>query len=313
MITVRSCVIGLWIGLAGLGCKQDPANRAAGGSAGGAGAPAESSQTLGYYVHCLNEADRTVQASWRSYTAWVDPKVGPTGKEKMIDGINQINDYDTGKCLENLKTALANGAPGPLVEPTKAYQTALAALLPIVAETKTYYEHKDYKDDAFAKGKELHGKLTAAFDAWDAANTAMRTQWDIAHRAQRDKDLARLERERGRKSEQFVSALVMNTAEQLIEAVTSTDDPAQLKPAIAAFQAAFDEMNAFYGPALTASTDTDRYMFKQASDGLLTQVKEARRALDAGKPLPADGDGSKGSLIDGYNNLVERSNDITWD
>jgi hypothetical protein len=312
IVVASLSLAGLAASSAATGCKKG--NKEGAGSAktaetaegGGGGGGA-----LGLYVHCLNEADKTVHASWNSYTRWVD-KAGPTGTEKSIDGINQINDYDTKVCLENLTKALAEGPPAALVEPTKAYQATLTALLPIVDETKTYYEHKDYKDDAFAKGKELHGKLVAAFDAWKAANTAMRDQWDTAHRAQRDKDLAKTEKEHGRKSELFVTAFVMNSAEQMIETVTTSDDPATVKAAFAAYATAFDELNGFFGPALTASTDTDRYMFKQSADALLTQTKEARRALDAGKALPEENDGSKDALIDKYNALVETSNDITW-
>jgi len=311
MITARSWVVTVLIAVVGSGCKKaNGADKAAGAEA----TADRSGQVLGLYVHCFNEVEREVHASWNSYTEWVDPKTGLTGKEKRIDGIDQINDYDTGKCLENLTTALANGAgSGPLTEPTKAYQAALTKLLPVVNETKVYYEHKDYKDDAFAKGKELHATLTAAFETWDKANTALRNLWDAQHRAQRDRDLAEVEHKLGRKSEQFVSALVMNTAEQLIETVTSTEEAPALKTAFAAYQAAFAEMDAFFGPTLTASTDTDRYMFKQSSDELLVQTKEAGRVLDAGKALPDDGDGSRAQLLEKYNNLVERSNSITWD
>ena len=309
MKTVRSCVAAALLCVAGFGCKKAQGSE----DKAGAGPAAAGGPQLGLYVPCFNEVEHRVHDSWKSYAEWVDPKVGPTGKEKTIDGIRQLDDYQTGKCLENIAQALAGGGTGTLVEPTKAYQTALTALRPIIKETKEYYEHKDYKDDGFAKGKELHAKLIPAFEAWDAANVAMRTTWDGQHRAQRAQDLASLEKRLGRKSEEFVSAQVMNKAEELIETVTSSKDAQVLQTSIAAFQTAFDEMNGFFGPALTASTDTDRYIFKQSADELLIQTKEAARVLKAGKPLPAEGDGSEAKLMEEYNDLVERSNSITWD
>jgi hypothetical protein len=313
MKTVRSCVVAALVcaaGFAGSGCskKAQGSDEKSGAGPAGAAAPA-----LGLYVQCFNEVEHRVHDSWKSYVEWVDPKVGPTGKEKMIDGIRQIDDYQTGKCLENIAQALAAGGTGTLVEPTRAYQTALTALLPIVKETKEYYEHKDYKDDGFAKGKQLHAKLIPAFEAWNTANVAMRTTWDGQHRAQRAQDLATLEKKLGRKSEEFVSAQVMMKAEELIETVTSSKDPQVLQNAIAAYQTAFDEMNGFFGPALTASTDTDRYVFKRDADELLIQTKEAARVLKSSKPLPAEGDGSEAKLMEEYNDLVEQSNSITWD
>jgi hypothetical protein len=298
----------------GAGCKKGGGGAGGGASGKAAEGGANEAQILDLYVECFNEVDHRVHDSWQSYAEWVDPDKGPTGKEKTVDGIDQIDDYHAGKCTENLNQAIANGATGPLADATKSVITALGTLLPLVAETKTYYDQKNYKDDAFAKGKELHGKLVAAFQAFDKAEDTLRGVWDERHRISRDAELARLEKEHGRKSEQFVTSQIMNTGEALIEAVTvaKLDEPA-LRAAITKYQAAYDEMNAFFGPALTASTDTDRYVFKQAAETLLIQTKEAVRSLDKDKTLPKDGDGSETALLDKYNGLVEESNSITWD
>ncbi len=133
---------------------------------------------------------------------------------------------------------------------------------------------------------------------------------DARHRAARDSHLAQLEKDQGRKSVLFTTAQVMNAGEGMVEVI---DTPATLGPAIAKYQAAYDELDAFFGgPALTASTNTDRYMFRQCAEWLLVEAKEAARLLKAGKPLPESGDGSAQSLIKKYDDLVERSNQITW-
>ena len=54
-------------------------------------------------------------------------------------------------------------------------------------------------------------------------------------------------------------------------------------------------------------------MFKDQAEKFLTQTKEAVRALGKDKALPKDGDGSAEALLEKYNDLVERSNSITWD
>lgn len=309
----RVKMLGLVALVFAVGCKKT-----GGGTPGAAGKAAEGgaseAQILDLYVECFNEIDHRVHDSWDSYVGWVDADKGPTGKEKTVDGITQIDDYHAGKCKENLDAAVAKGATGPLLDATKAVIAAMGTLLPLVAETKTYYDQKNYKDDAFAKGKELHGKLIAAFQAYDAAEDKLRSVWDERHRASRDAELARLEKEQGRKSEQFVTSQVMNVGEALIETVTVPKlDVDALRAAITKYQAAYDEMNTFFGPALTASTDTDRYVFKQYSEALLIQTKESVRALDKDKLLPKEGDGSEAALLDKYNALVEESNSITWD
>jgi hypothetical protein len=311
-MTLRTLAVAALACAGMVGCKK---NAGAGGAAGKAAeGTASEAQVLDLYVHCFNEVDKRVYDSWNSYTEWIDPEKGLTGKEKTIDGIDPINDYNTGECLEGLNKALETGASGPLADATKGVIAALGTLLPLVNETKTYYDQKNYKDDAFAKGKELHGVLIAAFESWKQAEDKLRAIWDERHRASRDSELARLEKEHGRKSEQFVTSQVMNTGEALIETVAVPElDPQALVAAIGKYQAAYDELATFFGPGLTASTDTDRYIFKQEAEELLIQTKEAVRALDKDKALPKDGDGSESAMIDKYNGLVERSNSITWD
>ena len=297
-----------------LACKQAGGKPGEPGGGAAGGAPGDGAGALGLYVHCFTETEPAVEYSWEGYTRWVDPAKGITGKEKTIDGISVINDYHTKKCRENLAEAEKRGATkGALAEPTVAYKAALDALEPIVVEAHTYYEHKNYKDDGFAKGKELHAKLVAAFEAWKRANATLRSTWDARHREQRGVDLAALEKKHGRKSELFVTAQVMNTAEQLIETVAAKGPPEGLVAAIATYKAAFEELVAFFGPGLTASVDTDRATFRDSADELLVQATEASRALAAGKPLPKEGDGSPAKLLEEYNALVERSNSITWD
>jgi len=279
-------------------------------SSGGAGIEGP---PLALYVPCFNAGERRVQQSWRSYLSWVDRDAGPTGREPLVSGIDEINDYDAGVCLKNLEQAVANAGAGPLADATRSYQAALTALIGVVAEAHTYYEHRDFKDDGFARGKALHRELVRAYDGWDRANLALEAVWDDQHRARRVTDLAAIEQHQGQRSERFVATAVMNAAEELIEATLGHDDPTALAAAITTYQAAFAAMKAFFGPGLTPSTDTDRYTFAQAADALLVQAKEAGRRLRAGQPLPAQGDGSKARLVQMFDALIERCDATTWD
>jgi predicted Ser/Thr protein kinase len=296
----------LWVHL-----PTEAASRELANTLTGTGAPARSPATLGLYAACLNQAAYRVRASWTSYVYWADPVAGPTGKERRIDGIVAVDDYAAGVCVDHLERALGAESTGPLADATRAYQSAFAALVPVVAAAHTYYAHADHEDDDFARGKTLHRELVAAFAAWDAADRALRAAWDTDHRAHRRHDLAAVERAQGRASERYVATLVLDAGEEMIEATAG--DARALAAAIAAFAAAFAEMDAFYGPDLTAGTDTDRYMFRQAAEALLVQAKKTRRAIDKAGAPPAAGDGSAAAMREKLDAFFAIANDQTWD
>ncbi len=54
-----------------------------------------------------------------------------------------------------------------------AYVEAVTTLEPLLKEADDYYEQEDYKDDKMAKGKALHPKLMAAWDAFEKSDKAL--------------------------------------------------------------------------------------------------------------------------------------------
>ncbi|KAG0922515.1 hypothetical protein G6F31_019889 [Rhizopus arrhizus] len=78
------------------------------------------------------------------------------------------------------------------------YQQALKALVPLSKDAHDYYDRQDYEDDQFAKGKQMHAPLMAAFKdfvvASETFNTALERHNDAAQREQ----LKALEQAEGR-------------------------------------------------------------------------------------------------------------------
>ena len=50
----------------------------------------------------------------------------------------------------------------------------MSKLEPLLKEADDYYKQEDYKDDRMAKGKALHPRLIAAWDAFASADKALR-------------------------------------------------------------------------------------------------------------------------------------------
>ena len=100
------------------------------------------------------------------YFSWAS-KTGPTGKERIIYGTYTI--YDTSDCRKNVEKANAlEPREAALEAAASAYADAASKLEPLLKEADDYYQREDYKDDKMAKGKALHPRLVAAWDAFAA-------------------------------------------------------------------------------------------------------------------------------------------------
>lgn len=95
---------------------------------------------------------------------------GPTGKEKHIYGLYELHDHAISKCKEIVPAAIAlTPAAENLDKAAQEYLDKLLDLNEKVSEAHKYYDRQNYKDDSFAKGKEMHGPLAAAMTAFISA------------------------------------------------------------------------------------------------------------------------------------------------
>lgn len=159
------------------------------------------------YVGCINRLSERSFDSRRRYFSWA-AKTGPTGKERIIYGLYTI--YDTKDCAKSVETVNALEPREADIEAAASqYVAAVMALEPLLKEADDYYTQQDYKDDKMAKGRALHPKLVAAWDAFAAADTSLRGMID----AQQDKRavarIAELERTEGKKGRYHIEELML--------------------------------------------------------------------------------------------------------
>src|SRR5262249_45706762 len=141
------------------------------------------------------------------YFSWVG-KNGPTGKERIIYGTYTI--YDTSDCRKNVEKA--NGLEprdAELEAAASAYAQAVTALEPLLKETDDYYRQEDYKDDRMAKGRALHPRLIAAWDAFASADKALRTGVETINDRRAAERVAAIEAKEGRTARYHVEVLMM--------------------------------------------------------------------------------------------------------
>ena len=160
-------------------------------------------------------------------------KKGPTGKERIIYGTYTI--YDTSDCRKNVEKANAlEPRDAELEAAASAYAEAVSKLEPLLKEADDYYSQEDYKDDKMAKGKALHPRLVAAWDAFASADQKLRSGVEAINDRRALEKLAEIEKSEGRKARYHVEALMIQ-AKRVLRAEDAE------KPDIAAITQALND------------------------------------------------------------------------
>src|SRR6218665_4004947 len=118
-----------------------------------------------------------------------------------------------------------------------AYAIAVTALEPLLKEADEYYTQENYKDDKMAKGRALHPRLVAAWDAFVTADKTLRTATEAINDKRKMDELAAIEAKEGRKGRYYAEA-VMIDAQRLFRAQDAdAPDIEAITKAVAAYEA----------------------------------------------------------------------------
>lgn len=174
------------------GCDMGSSRDVAGGAASkkeSATGSAEEIEQRRYNaaVGAINRTSNHALSGWRNYARQFNPERGPTGREAsaMVDTLDHSWVRES---INALKAASADAqTKDALVEASTRYATAVELLIPLTVEAHRYYQQQDWKDDKFAKAKEMHPKLVAAYREFAAADSALtaevRRVGDLRHQA----------------------------------------------------------------------------------------------------------------------------------
>jgi hypothetical protein len=272
-------------------------------------------EKMNAYVGCINRLSERSYDSRRRYFDWA-AKTGPTGKERIIYGTYTI--YDTADCRKNVEKANALEPRDAAIEAAaSAYVEAVSKLEPLLKEADDYYSQENYKDDRMAKGKTLHPRLVAAWDAFAGADKALRSGVDAVNDKRALARLAEIEQKEGRKARYHVQATMIH-AKRVLRAQDSE------KPDLAAFTQAINEYEAIVKAmeeVSNAGGDSKiGSMFIGNAKSYLTSAKQLMRRVRDKVPY-SQGDrmmlgGGGGWMVEGspqrllrdYNQLIDAFN-----
>lgn len=299
------------------------------GDAGASGAPEvntvpsdtqqQLTAKLNAYIGCFNALDSKTHDSLQSYTRWIkDVEAGPSGRETQVYGPFEISDYDMKQCDGPVTEAMAaKPALAELDAAASHYQQALKALVPVSKEAHDYYDRQDYEDDQFAKGKQLHAPLMAAFKDFVVASETFNAELERQNDAAQREQLKVLEQAEGRTREYYRLAMMLE-AKAIVELMSEDDfDPAQARERLDAFNRISDEAHAKVADQEPGKLDWNSFEreaenFRREGKERLQRVSSKtpysdfeRRMLDSPSMAPR---GSASKLMQEYNSLVFQSN-----
>lgn len=280
---------------------------------------AEMGEKLGHYIECLNRVSRDAFRTKNHYLRDVDKDKGPTGKESSI----YVSELNIQYCTDALDKAKAAKPPLPEIEAAAVdYRTSIEALAPLLKQAHDYYDRKDFKDDKFAKGIELHPKLMAAFAAFEKANKPFDDKVTALNEQIGQRQLARLKERPDRKLQYLIEKSV-DDAKKIVK-FTDIDnidqlDAAAYNAALEAYQKSFTEFDTY---AAQNKAEADKVMmlsmFKSAGEDYLKTAKDLMRRKRDNKDFakesghPEHMDGHPAHLIKDFNDVIDRSNSLTF-
>ncbi|MDP9098089.1 MAG: YiiG family protein [Verrucomicrobiota bacterium] len=235
------------------------------------------------YAKALSAA-RTVQKSYDRYAAWVDIKIGPTGKERSIDGVPGIG------ALQEITDAATKG-PGmwpPLGGVDGMAQKlgqATTALAPLIKSASDYYTQRQYKNDGAKRGQELHGQMLPLFEQFFAAELAMRREFSAVFEDIERRYLAQIEKEHGKNYEWHLRSFLL-AAKTLTDLLPNHADAAMIEGA--RFKARFANLQAAYTLfthyCVEHPAEVQKAVLSTSLEDFFAATRILRGILDAPKP-----------------------------
>ncbi|MBN9166395.1 MAG: YiiG family protein [Myxococcales bacterium] len=316
-----------------LGCKKLAQTGARLLDAGGETASKEAAsvdedEALNGLVDCLNGLDHAISKSLERYTSWLPdakegaPQPGPTGKESSVWGLYKITDHEMTTCDKGLK--LASAKP-EFKDTSEKFKAVADKIVPVINEANTYYDRKDFKDDKFAKGKELHTRL------WPLAEEFFKVSHDFraivvkANDVRMEAELKEVEAQHGRNL-LFHKLNVLKHAKASVRVATEEKAPLiELEPLMVAYEKAVEEMKTY---ASSHKDETGKVMmwsmFESKVEDYLKVLKERVRRVRDKKAYTSSEirmlESGSGWMVEGstakvsrdYNDLVSRSNSLRF-
>ncbi|WP_400075717.1 YiiG family protein [Winogradskyella sp. R77965] len=201
------------------------------------------------YIGFGNRFDKNVVSSYDRYFKWADREEGPSSKSKRIGGVSKLYDGE----LKKLEKAIEQDPEIEEVDDLmKVVLKDANALHDVIAKADSYYQKQDYKDDDFAKGKDLHKELVVAYDNYFNSYDAMYANFRVLQSSLKEFE-ANKYKENGELI-RYNLMMELNKADDIFMLIGNLDseglkkiDLEEFKTKLSAFRAVHDDLEKLNG------------------------------------------------------------------
>jgi hypothetical protein len=283
---------------------------------------------LNHPIECINNASSQVARSEGRYFAWTS-KAGPTGTEKIVYGLFEVNKSFVDRCKKALEEYRKVKEPPTtdLDALLVTYEAKLDAVAQSVAEAHKYYDQKDYQDDKFAKAKSMHPGLVKSFEEFDAADQAVRKKIDELKSGMTEREIAKVEKGEGKKLRWHKLKLGVAAERVVVAGNVPIDqiDLAKLEAATKELEDLAGQLEAYEKAnsaevskvLLWGSYSSKPVELIKAAKALLRRVRDKKPFADSEKMMIESGsgrmiEGHPDHLLEKYNDLVKAGNSVKF-
>lgn len=252
------------------------------------------------FINCINNVDSPLRASAVKYRQAYDQAGGdPEKPNNQLHWVRfKIKPYEVDNqiskdCIKGLTGGVTMApANASLDQAGKTFADTLGTLIPLMNAADTYYDQKNFKDDKFAKGKELDGQLSPLFDQLFTASSEMRANVEKLNNELHERELIAMEKADG-KSYKWHLQNIMFQSRRAVDALDAAAESNKLTAETV--QAIEQKLSAAHEDGKTFAAahpdektrlgnkpqwfDTERYV-----GSLLAEIKTLRRDIAASKP-----------------------------
>jgi hypothetical protein len=248
------------------------------------------------FIGCLNRVDAKLQKSIPGYRGYFvnlvkNPDSSPD-KGGFFHGfkieVYERNNQFSKECIDGLRTATAQQPADAILDASgKSYADTLEKLVPLLNAADTYYDQSNYKDDKFAKGKEIDGQLEPLFDRLLATSDQIRNRVHAVTMDLRERELVAIEKAEG-KAFDWYTLNVMFEARKAVDGLDalvsasklSADAVRPIEEKLAGALEDGKQYAAAHSGQKTAKGNTPYWFeLERTGNNLIASIKELRRGL----------------------------------
>lgn len=272
---------------------------------------AAAQEAMGLYAEGFNTLIKDPKSLIRDYFRSI-PDSGPDEKTKPHLFPHQNSLPNTIKVARTAFDKAKAAAPKSLANLAPAADQSIAAverLQQVYAAAQKYYEAENFKDDQFAKGKELHAQMIAVTKDFNAAIGKLENGLSSVEDEQAAQELAKFADNKGYS---YWFRHFNMQAKKFLGSVETAQTPEQFAKLEEAFQpiaTAHDELNKFVA-AKSAQVNATFGSYAKQVDSFHAAGTKIVRLAKAPKLEAAEFDREAENLVGRYNNIVGFGNTL---